>query len=102
MKTHREKSMSRKRKPTVKELAGTVEDMTQQILRMHQGMQVILAEMNLVSTLLLNDLKERGKLRQVNCPSCGNNNNIPLVAGMEVDELVCRFCETDLESTEEE
>lgn len=102
MKTDRNRVMSRKRKPTVKELAGRVEDMTQQILHIHQGLQVILGEMNLVSTLLLNDLKERGKLLQVDCPSCGNNNNIPLIAGMEVDDLLCRFCETDLESTEEE
>ena len=105
MRTVREKVMRKsqnKTRKTVRQVANEVEDLTQQVLGVHRGLQVLLAEMNLVSSLVLNDLKERGKLRQVNCPSCENLNNIPLVAGMEVDELICRFCNGDLEPKEEE
>ena len=105
MKTVREKVMRKsqnKTRKTVRQVANDVDDLTQQVVSVHRGLQVLLQELNLVSSLLLNDLKERGKLRQVTCPSCENMNNIPLIAGMEVDELICRFCNGDLEPTEEE
>jgi len=84
------------------ELTTDIDSMNHGLLSVHQGLQVVLAELNLVSTLLLNDLKERGKIRQVNCVNCDQLNNIPLVAGMEVDELICRFCNNDLETKVEE
>tara|TARA_R100000742_G_C4279208_1_gene103222 strand:- start:4681 stop:4983 length:303 start_codon:yes stop_codon:yes gene_type:complete len=80
------------------ELTTDIEALNNGLLSLHQGLQVVLAELNLVSTLLLNDLKERGKIRQADCVNCGQTNNIPLVAGMEVDELICRFCNNDLET----
>tara|TARA_R110000824_G_scaffold258822_1_gene447737 strand:+ start:337 stop:651 length:315 start_codon:yes stop_codon:yes gene_type:complete len=90
-------------KKTALELTGIVEDMAQQIEHLHRGLQVVLAELNLVSTLLLHDLLERGKLRQVDCVNCGQMNNVPLVEGMQVDDpLICRFCNNDLETKVEE
>ena len=80
------------------ELTGIVEDQAQQIEHLHRGLQVVLAELNLVSTLVLHDLLEREKLRQVDCVNCGHMNNVPLVEGMQVDDpLVCRFCDQLLE-----
>ena len=90
------------RRKTTTELSNDIADIVNQIEHLHRGIQVVLAECNIVSTLLLHDLKERGKLRQANCVNCGALNNIPLIEGMEVDLLQCRFCGKHIDEKEEE
>jgi len=90
------------REKTTKELSNDIAELTQHIENLHRGLQVVLAETNIVSTLLLHDLKARGLLRQANCVNCDFFNNIPLIEGMEVENVDCRACGKSIDVKEEE
>ena len=92
--------MSRKRKPTIKELEDLIDGLATKVQQTQEIVGAIIGELNGVAGLIVTHLEEEGKMRRVDCPNCGHTNNIPLMEGFPYDGL-CIACGVSVLDEEE-
>ena len=69
--------MRERRKPTARELGGGINIHTEQINRIMEVVQALMSEINMLSMILIEDLKARGLCDEIVCAKCGHLNNVP-------------------------
>tara|TARA_Y100001938_G_scaffold147601_1_gene229159 strand:+ start:6951 stop:7259 length:309 start_codon:yes stop_codon:yes gene_type:complete len=80
------------RKPTARELGGGIDIHTAQIERLQEIVQVIMQEMNLLSMIVIEQLKLHGLCDEITCVKCGHENNVPNFGIFEEGDKSCSKC----------
>jgi len=85
-------TMSRSRKPSIRELETQIMDMRQYLT---QFVQAVSMDIHRLNVILFSRLKETGSAEEITCPSCKQEILIPLIEGIEREEI-CPNCNMPL------
>ena len=85
-------SMSRGRKPSIREMESDIKDMRQYLMQFTQAVSMDIHRLNVI---LFSYLKEQGAAEEVTCHSCQQEILIPLIKGIEREEI-CPSCNKPL------